>query len=43
VAVAAVADPATAYKFELYELSKDWTQFTDVSAPTRRRCNRYGT
>ena len=32
VAVAAVADPATAYKFELYELSKDWTQFTDVSA-----------
>src|SRR5664279_5880592 len=28
----AVLDPATAFKFELYELSKDWTQYTDVAA-----------
>jgi arylsulfatase A-like enzyme len=30
-------DPATSYKFELFDLSKDWTQFTDVSAqnPTK--------
>ena len=25
----AVLDPASAFKFELYELSKDWTQYTD--------------
>src|SRR5277367_1773875 len=30
--VAAVTDPATAFKFELFDLSKDWTQYTDVSA-----------
>ena len=29
---AAVTDPATAFTFELYELDKDWTQFTDVAA-----------
>jgi arylsulfatase len=28
----AVQDPASAFKFELYELSKDWTQYTDVAA-----------
>ncbi len=25
-------DPATAYKWELYDLTKDWTQFDDVAA-----------
>jgi arylsulfatase len=29
---AAVTDPATAFKFELYELAKDWTQYSDVAA-----------
>lgn len=29
---AAITDPATAFKFELYDLSKDWTQYTDVAA-----------
>jgi arylsulfatase A-like enzyme len=28
----AITDPASAFKFELFDLSKDWTQFTDVSA-----------
>src|SRR5215472_14009162 len=28
----AIEDPATAYKFELYDLRKDWTQYTDVAA-----------
>jgi arylsulfatase len=32
LASAAVADPATAFKYELYELKNDWTQFTDVAA-----------
>ncbi|MCC8946563.1 arylsulfatase [Bradyrhizobium sp. Arg62] len=32
LAGAAVADPATAFKFELYDLRNDWTQFTDVAA-----------
>ncbi|MCC8975886.1 arylsulfatase [Bradyrhizobium brasilense] len=32
LAGAAVADPATAFKFELYDLRSDWTQFTDVAA-----------
>jgi arylsulfatase len=32
LAVAAVEDPATAYKFELYDLSTDWTQNHDVAA-----------
>jgi len=29
---AAMPDPATGFKFELYDLSHDWTQNTDVSA-----------
>ena len=29
---AAVTNPATAFKFELYDLKNDWTQFTDVAA-----------
>ena len=29
---AAVADPANAFKFELYEVSKDWTQNNDIAA-----------
>jgi len=29
---AAIADPATAYKLELYELKSDWTQFANVAA-----------
>ncbi|MEW6438073.1 MAG: arylsulfatase [Pseudomonadota bacterium] len=28
----AILDPATAYKFELYDVRKDWTQYTDVAA-----------
>jgi arylsulfatase A-like enzyme len=34
---AAVTDPATAFKYELYDTSKDWTQYTDVAAanPTK--------
>jgi len=32
MAGAAVADPAAAYKFELYDIRHDWTQYTDVSA-----------
>lgn len=32
LATAAVTDPATAFKFELYELKNDWTQYTDVSS-----------
>ena len=32
LAGAAIADPATAYELELYELKSDWTQFTDVAA-----------
>jgi arylsulfatase len=30
--VAGINNPATAFKFELYELKNDWTQFTDVAA-----------
>ena len=29
---AAITNPATAYKMELFDLSKDWTQYTDLSA-----------
>jgi len=29
---AAVANPATAYELELYELKSDWTQYTNVAA-----------
>jgi arylsulfatase len=32
LAVKTIEDPATAYKYELYDLSKDWTQFHDVAA-----------
>ena len=34
---AVIQDPATAFKFELYDLRKDWTQFSDVAAlyPTK--------
>jgi arylsulfatase A-like enzyme len=28
----AIQDPATAYKFELYDVAHDWTQYTDVAA-----------
>ncbi|MGO8879101.1 MAG: arylsulfatase [Desulfomonilaceae bacterium] len=28
----AIQDPASAFKFELYDIRKDWTQFNDVSA-----------
>jgi arylsulfatase A-like enzyme len=28
----AIEDPASAYKFELYDVRKDWTQYTDVAA-----------
>jgi arylsulfatase A-like enzyme len=32
LAAKAIEDPATAYKYELYDLSNDWTQYTDVAA-----------
>jgi arylsulfatase len=34
---AVIQDPATAYKYELYDLRHDWTQYTDVAAqnPTK--------
>jgi hypothetical protein len=32
LATAAVTDPATAFKYELYDTKNDWTQFTDVAA-----------
>ena len=32
LAGAAIQNPATALKFELYDLRKDWTQNTDVAA-----------
>ncbi len=28
----AIQDPASAYKFELYDVRSDWTQYTDVAA-----------
>ena len=28
----AILDPASAYKFELYDVKHDWTQYTDVAA-----------
>lgn len=28
----AIQDPATAFKFELYDVQHDWTQFTDLAA-----------
>jgi arylsulfatase A-like enzyme len=33
----AIADPASAFKFELFELDKDWTQYTDVSAANPKK------
>ena len=35
----AIEDPATAFKFELYDVRHDWTQYTDVSAqnPTKMK------
>jgi arylsulfatase A-like enzyme len=35
----AILDPATAFKFELYDVQHDWTQYTDVAAanPTKVR------
>jgi arylsulfatase A-like enzyme len=32
LAAAAVSNPATAFKFELYDTKTDWTQFADVAA-----------
>jgi arylsulfatase len=32
LAVKSITNPATAYKYELYDLSNDWTQYTDVAA-----------
>jgi arylsulfatase A-like enzyme len=32
VAGAVIQNPATGYKWELYDLTKDWTQFDDVAA-----------
>jgi arylsulfatase len=29
---AVIQNPATAYQFELYDVQKDWTQYTDVAA-----------
>jgi arylsulfatase A-like enzyme len=37
LATKAVSDPATAFKFELYDLGKDWTQYTDVAAANPRK------
>ena len=34
---AAVSDPSSAFKFELFDLSKDWTQYTDVSAANPKK------
>jgi hypothetical protein len=34
---AAVLDPASAFKFELYDIRNDWTQFTDVAAANPQR------
>jgi arylsulfatase A-like enzyme len=33
----AIQDPASAYKFELYDVRKDWTQYTDVAADNPAR------
>lgn len=33
----AIEDPASAFKFELYDVRNDWTQFTDVSAANPRK------
>ncbi len=33
----AILDPATAYKFELYDVRKDWAQYTDVAAENSKK------
>ncbi len=33
----AIEDPATAFKFELYDVRHDWTQYTDVAAQNPER------
>lgn len=33
----AIRDPASAFRFELYDMKNDWTQFTDVAAQNPRR------
>lgn len=38
---AAVLDPSTAYRFELYDLRNDWTQFQDVSAANPKRSRKW--
>jgi arylsulfatase len=32
-----IEDPASAYKFELYDLRHDWTQYTDVAAANPKK------
>jgi arylsulfatase A-like enzyme len=34
---AAIEDPASAFKFELYDVRNDWTQYTDVAATQSRK------
>lgn len=34
---AAIADPATAFKWELFDLKKDWTQYENVAAANPRK------
>ena len=36
----AIEDPASAYKFELYDVRHDWTQYTDVAAANPAKCER---
>jgi arylsulfatase len=38
-----VADPASAFNFELYDVRNDWTQFTDVSAANPGKMWKCGT
>jgi arylsulfatase len=33
----AILDPASAYKFELYDIRHDWTQYTDVAAENPKK------
>jgi len=33
----AILDPASAYKFELYDVRHDWTQYTDVAAENSKK------
>jgi arylsulfatase len=33
----AIANPSSAYKFELYDIRNDWTQYTDVAAANQPR------